>query len=94
MRAKGKSDCTDPPELAHHRTPQLTNAATPRQFVSELVLLGLQIPPGEIRGGNLEWNRFGDRQPIALQADELSRIVRQEAHRLDPQVARICAPMP
>src|SRR5687767_6172247 len=50
-----------------------------REPVPELVLLCLQILTGRVVGGNLERNGLGDGEPVALQADELARVVGQEA---------------
>ena len=61
---------------------------TPDSLWPELVLLGLQVAPGVLRGGNFERHRFDDRQPVALDAHELARVVGQQPHRADAEVAQ------
>src|SRR5258705_3174816 len=58
-----------------------------RELVSEFVLLRFQVLPRGFRGRNFEWDGLGDRQAVALQADELPRVVRQQPHRPDAEVA-------
>src|SRR5687767_6590196 len=58
-----------------------------RQPMPQLVFLGLEVFAGGFAGGNLERNGFGYGEPVTLQADELARVVGQQSHRLDAEVA-------
>src|SRR5207248_5319659 len=56
------------------------------EAVPELVLLGLEVAQRRLRRGNLERQPLGDRQAVALEADQLARVVGQQPHRADVQV--------
>src|SRR6185295_63165 len=57
------------------------------QFVPELLFLRLEVAPRRIMRGNLERDPFGDRQPVALDADQLARVVAEQTHRAHAELA-------
>src|SRR3982751_2921798 len=56
------------------------------QPVAELVLLRLQIALCVDRRLDLQRDPFRDRQAVAFEAHQLARVVRQQAHGLDPEI--------
>src|SRR5687767_5815622 len=58
------------------------------QLVSKLIFLGLQIGAGVLGSRDLERNPFGDRQLVPLDADQLARVVGEQSHRADAEVAK------
>src|SRR5688572_29785641 len=56
------------------------------QQVPELVLLGLQVAPARVGGGHLERQASHDLEAVALQPDELPRVVRHEPDLVEPQL--------
>src|SRR5882672_195270 len=57
-----------------------------RQQVPELVALGAEVFPVGLGRRNLDWHALGDVQTVALEADDLLRVVGQELQVLDPEV--------
>ena len=60
------------------RPPVRGGASDGAELMAELLLLGLQVAPGVLGGRDLEGDPVHDGQLIALDADELSRVVRQQ----------------
>src|SRR5687767_582998 len=58
------------------------------ELVAELFLFRLEVSPREGGRRDFEGNPFRHRELIALDTDELPRVVRQEAHRTDPEIAQ------
>src|SRR5215212_8267095 len=58
-----------------------------RELMAHLFLFRLQIPSRRIGGGNFEWNPFANRQAVALDANELARVVAHQAHTPHAQLA-------
>src|SRR5690349_7576242 len=54
--------------------------------MTEFFLLRPKVPFGVNRRRNLERQPFGDGQTVSFEADQLSRIVREQPHRADPEV--------
>ena len=54
----------------------------------ELFLLGPQIPFRELRRRHFERQRLRHGEAITFEADELPRVVRQQPHRADADVAQ------
>src|SRR4051794_38870530 len=83
----GQAGALQPPETRAGRHLRALALDT-RQAVSELLFLGLQVPPRRVRYGDLERQPFADREPVALDAHQLSRVVAQEAHGLEAELAK------
>src|SRR5947208_5164588 len=54
-----------------------------RELVSQFLFFRFEISPRGIRRGDLQRKPFAHRQAVALDADELPRIVAQQPHRAD-----------
>src|SRR5712691_7823659 len=59
-----------------------------REPVSELLFLRLEIPPRRIVRWNFQRQPLGGREAVSLDPDQLTRIIAQEPHRADPQLAQ------
>ena len=52
----------------------------------ELLLLGLEVPAGVVRGGDFERQPFRHRELVPLDAHQFPWIVREQPHRPDAQI--------
>src|SRR4030095_8349129 len=52
--------------------------------VPQLLLLGPEVAPARLRGRDLDRETLHDLEPVALEAHELARVVREEPHPLHP----------
>jgi len=60
----------------------------------KLIPLGLQISSVDVVGGYLQWDTLHDLEPVALQTDDLSWIVCEQADLLDAQIDENLGPYP
>src|SRR5215203_2485685 len=66
--------------------PSVRSLLDSRELVPQLLLLRLEVAAGVIGRRDLERQPFDDGELVALDADQLARIVRQQAHRTDPEI--------
>src|SRR5215831_9135954 len=69
-----------------YRTQRGRRVSNARQLVPELFLLGFEIAAGGVGGRNLERQPLADRQTVALDAHQLSRVVAEKSHRADTEL--------
>src|SRR6185436_19406218 len=76
-----------PPRIARLTLPRpLAISSHAAKLVTELLFLGLQVAVRHLRRRNLERQPLGHREAVAFEADQLARVVGEQAHRADAEV--------